>query len=47
MYRVYNTLISALKTYYQSAFDLVSRQIDVDEMKYVAKEGTKAEKKNQ
>jgi hypothetical protein len=43
--KVYNALIKQLEKYYQSAFDLVARQIEVSEMKSVATEASKAEKK--
>lgn len=43
---VYNILVRQLERMYGETFDLVAAQIDVEEMKTVAAEAKKAEKKN-
>lgn len=43
---IYNMIVRQLEQLYTETFDLVSRQIDVEEMKSVAVEAKKAEKKN-
>lgn len=42
---VYNAFLAQLERYYQSALDLASRQIEVEEMKSVSKEAKKADQK--
>jgi hypothetical protein len=43
---VYNIFVQQLEKMYKETFDLVTAQIDVEEMKSVAAEAKKAEKKN-
>ncbi len=43
--QVYNILVQALQKYYQAAFELTNRHIEVAEMKSVAEESKKADKK--
>jgi hypothetical protein len=42
---LYNKFLASLETFYQQTFDLITKQIDVEEMKTVADEAKKVEKK--